>query len=667
MTSDLRIGYPDIPFFSTPATESNAYSATLPAKNLILGPRRTYAQLAAAVSGVSWLQYYVAATAQANYLALLRANILAKSGVTTVQVHRSSISWAYPGGLSGCVLHLDAGRGVTYDSTNRVSSWVDLISGHDFVQSTAADRPVWSRADNLANWVEYSQQFSNAYWTLGRATVADNQIAEPLSGTTTAATLTATATTGPHQIAIETSARPYVWANVSCRVSGYFKYNNYQYVWFGLDAGTPSAAVIDIQNGTISSTSGLTASSITSVGNGWYRVELTFTLAAAANVALIAAFGTAAAASGGVPSWTAVGTEKFYFWGIQLHEAAADTTYIATENSHEARGINGKPAIKFLPTDLLSIATTPAALNITGDITIFAVSRRMGTLGTAQYLLNCMSGSASGYRFAIAGGAQQPIFETANGSTSSLTATSATTQNNVEVLALTRSSGTATHYLDNASNGSGAVSNPASASANPITISNGSSTIQGYICELLVYNRAVTGTERDNIYAYLRDKWQTAAEYTQHRLDLETLLGPDSEDWIETFTMNSAAEYWVVTFWSRQQSYRPLGKLFLGQLFDFDRDPVYGRKFTAEFESDKIRAPANRFGLTWEGVTSAKRNDFIYKIGQYQDVSPVVLTSSSGAESLLAFDLLYCDILNTEFSTRPPATHDIDIEFKEAK
>lgn len=664
MTSNLRIGYPHLPFDSTGQVVSDSYSTSYPHSNLVTGTRSKYAELATAKTGVNWIQYTVD-NGQSNYLALLRANLLKQSGVTSIQVHRSSISWNYATTLSGCVLHLDATRGVTATSSNRVSSWVDLVSGHNFAQSTDADRPIWSRADNQANWIEYSEAFSGAYWSTSRATVTDNVTANPLDAATTAARLAPTATTGPHYIAPTTTPGPYLW-NLSCRLSGYFKYDNYQYIWFGYDSTSDSAAVIDIQNGTISSTTGLTSSSITSVGSGWYRVELTFTNSGGASGLTKIAFGTAAAASGGVPSWTAAGTEKFYFYGIQLCDAGADTTYIATSNQYWARGINGKPCLYFLPTDYLTIATIPAALDITGDITIFAVSKRLGTVGTAQYFINCMTGSSSGYRFAIAGGAQQAIFETANGATSSLTATTATTQNSTEVLALARSTGTATHYLDNTSNGSGAVSNPSSASGTAISISNTSSTIQGYIAELIVFNRAVTGTERNNIYAYLRDKWQTTAEYTKHQFDSATLVGPHTEDWIETFTENSGANYWITTFYSLSSSKRPLGKLYLGQLFDPGRDPVYPFSIRRDAASMSVWDAAYYISLRWEGISDATRNSFIEKLARNKDISPILLYASSYDAHLDNHTLVHAWVSSLITENLTTDTNIISAEFEQA-
>ena len=193
----------------------------------------------------------------------------------------------------------------------------------------------YSSAVAEQNLLTYSQDFTNAIWGKNGATVTGNSTTAP-DGTTTAGLIVEDTTTTYHGI-YETYtailATPFTF-------SVYLKKQTRQYafVGFNFSASFGSVLQIDLNAGTIaySNTAGagysITASSITSVGSGWYRVVLTGTTG---QTALSVSFGSA-----GATLWTAGviqgntflgdGTSGVYAWGAQLEQRSSVTAYTAT-------------------------------------------------------------------------------------------------------------------------------------------------------------------------------------------------------------------------------------------------------------------------------------------------------------------------------------------------
>lgn len=139
-------------------------------------------------------------------------------------------------------------------------------------------------------------------------------------GTSTADKLVETATTGVHNASrtITTTAVPYTW---SCYIKAAERTFAFLY-----HTQTNASVSIDLATGATGTASGTvapTASSVTSVGNGWYRVAMTVTATAAGNF-----FGVYAATSlSGSASYTGDGTSGIYVWGAQL-EAVPDANLV---------------------------------------------------------------------------------------------------------------------------------------------------------------------------------------------------------------------------------------------------------------------------------------------------------------------------------------------------
>jgi hypothetical protein len=201
----------------------------------------------------------------------------------------------------------------------------------DFLQPFLDSRVTFSRGSNAtlvdstgkityapANLLTFSEQFDNAAWGKGSATVVADSTVAP-DGTTTADTLVsanATASTFVQQT-ITAAAANYTF-------SVYVKANGARYVqllWAG--SNSTNIANFDLNTGTVTAGTNLGAT-ITNTGNSWYRISITSALAAAAgavNVYLVDAGNAARAAS-----YTGNGTSGIFIWGAQLEPVTYQTT-----------------------------------------------------------------------------------------------------------------------------------------------------------------------------------------------------------------------------------------------------------------------------------------------------------------------------------------------------
>ena len=210
----------------------------------------------------------------------------------------------------------------------------------DFMGGTLDSRISFSRGSNATvvgsngliqyaphNLLTYSEQFDNAAWVKGAAvTITANAITAP-DGTTTADKFNYSALTNtPSQTTTSTTT--------TYTIATYVKPSNTSFCRLRVAAVGGSATVFNsyfnITTGVVSSTGVATADfgsllpSITSVGNGWYRISVTFTVLSA--LTSIAYGIIASQTSGG----TSAAGDELYAWGAQLNEGALQPYYSTT-------------------------------------------------------------------------------------------------------------------------------------------------------------------------------------------------------------------------------------------------------------------------------------------------------------------------------------------------
>ena len=174
------------------------------------------------------------------------------------------------------------------------------------------------------NLQTYSEDYTLSAWTKVGATITGNSTNSP-SGTLTADTVTASATTAQHGFY---NLSPYTIGAVGdlFTISIYVKRGNLDWVVIDHYQNISNYTWFNISSGTVGTVGSGATASITNVGDGWYRLSVTKALTSTtANY-----MGFYISNANNTFSWTATGNEFTYFWGAQYVQGSSAQTYFPT-------------------------------------------------------------------------------------------------------------------------------------------------------------------------------------------------------------------------------------------------------------------------------------------------------------------------------------------------
>ena len=181
----------------------------------------------------------------------------------------------------------------------------------------------------VKNLLGYSEAFDNAAWTKTNASVTANTTATAApDGTFTADKLVEDTANATHLVYAGTST---LTANTDYTVSVYLKAAERTNAVIGSVTGGLGTGV-NLATGTLTDVAGIpgwitaTNRSITSVGNGWYRVSVTIPNATGGNSLFDAL--RIFTSNGTTGTYTGNGTSGIYIWGAQLSDSASLDTYV---------------------------------------------------------------------------------------------------------------------------------------------------------------------------------------------------------------------------------------------------------------------------------------------------------------------------------------------------
>jgi hypothetical protein len=206
----------------------------------------------------------------------------------------------------------------TYDSRSTTTSQKSTFSETttDFLTGTGT-----------TNLFLQSEAIDNAAWEKGLITVTANATTAP-DGATTADRLVETTGTGQHRTSNVSSIA--VTSGVAYTYSFFAKADQRTFVHARINTvATNAQACFNLSAGTFIQSAG-TTSTITDVGNGWFRCSIS----AVTNGRAATCFANLATSSSlTVPSYTGSTSNGLFIWGQQLQEGTTATQYLQTTTS----------------------------------------------------------------------------------------------------------------------------------------------------------------------------------------------------------------------------------------------------------------------------------------------------------------------------------------------
>jgi len=253
--------------------------------------------------------------------------------------------------FSNIVAFTRASSATYFDSTGKLRTATTNTPRFDYNPITLALRGILVE-EQRTNLVTYSESFSTG-WVTSLTTNSDiipNTVSSP-SGAQNAGSFVCSTTTSAVARRLQTSANITTLANTTYTFTIYIKYLNWQWVNVAVTGTTGISdgisATFNVQDGAFGvltqslGTGTFSSRSITSVGNGWYRVSITGILSTS-GTAMRPKIVLVASGAGGVGgATTGVIGAGVYVWGAQLEAGDFSTSYIPSSVTFSGRTSDG--------------------------------------------------------------------------------------------------------------------------------------------------------------------------------------------------------------------------------------------------------------------------------------------------------------------------------------
>ena len=196
---------------------------------------------------------------------------------------------------------------------------VKELPGNHATQSSASSRPILGRnpVTGTRNLLTRTEEFDNAAWQKLGASMVTGAQANPVNGANDAQKLMEDTSTGIHRV-FQTATI----AAATYTFSFYAKSAGRDWIYINT-SGAAYTAFVNISTGAVGTTVGSPTVTMTSAGNGWYRVAMTYTNAAggASNQQIWLA------SNSSTTSYTGDGSSGVLIWGAQLETGSTATAY----------------------------------------------------------------------------------------------------------------------------------------------------------------------------------------------------------------------------------------------------------------------------------------------------------------------------------------------------
>lgn len=219
------------------------------------------------------------------------------------------------------------------------------------------------------NLLTYSSEFDNAAWTKSAATITSNIVISP-DGLLSGDKIIPDATTAVHRTFLSSLGAAGAYTASCFMKAG-------EYTW-GIIRIEGINTFFNLSTGVLGTVGAGVTATITNIGNGWYRCNVTKTLSAAT----IVTFGVGSADN--VDTFAGDGYSGIFIWGAQLEAGSFATSYIPTVASQVTRAtenfsMSGTNFSSWYNQAEGTISVTAINKGVVSDSTLYAIDD--GTTG----------------------------------------------------------------------------------------------------------------------------------------------------------------------------------------------------------------------------------------------------------------------------------------------
>jgi len=253
---------------------------------------------------------------------------------------------------------------------------------YDLLNGKVVNCPHYLLEPARTNFINYSEDFSNASWDKTNLTLSSNSVISP-SGVLNSTKLIPNTTNGQHKIDITKT----VTNGASVSLSAFVKKGEYNFCCL-YEVTSAKGRFFDLSNGIQGGTfqGNPTTSNIENYGNDWYKISITTTVPSTSARYIIYVCETISNTS-----FAGNDVKGIYAWGTQLEQGSYPTSYIPTNGTAITRAAesatdSGDAATFNDSEGVLMVDTTIKQLTTTNSISL--------TDGTANNLISIFANTS---------------------------------------------------------------------------------------------------------------------------------------------------------------------------------------------------------------------------------------------------------------------------------
>jgi hypothetical protein len=142
-------------------------------------------------------------------------------------------------------------------------------------------------------------------------------------------------------------------------------------------------------------------------------------------------------------------------------------------------------------------------------------------------------------------------------------------------------------------------------------------------CNYLVLSNFKGVVDSDSADPVVRLYYIDNSTFYSFTVDSTDLVGRDSSDFVTAITTQTD-DYFKVRVSTTESIYHELFKVFLGEAFEFSREPVVGDIRDIAI-GQGARKPVRSYRIVWEGVTDTEKTSFVENVIPYTRNTPIFL------------------------------------------